>query len=286
MKKIIVLVIANLAWASFAEAQVCQSVQPKSLLGDIKFRQPVPFYQSLLNRCQGYIDDLLKAKASANMIAKTGQLKLAADKMQQAIEEKAASLPPPFSSEFYPHTVEAIRTAADIAVNVSSAAWAGQYELGPQLTAQVRYLAIVRAIEMVHMSYEQLDAHYMYSVNTCYYGCDTFNALPMQYYQGVKKLALGYLYYQLQQGPMMAHDTVELAVAQVITKAAKESLARSMFRRELACAVTALHNLEMKIGEYLCGDTIPSEWEVDQVRGGLNEAVYQINALSFGQGCY
>lgn len=246
----------------------------------------VPFYQDLLDRCGSFISELTTAQDFANRISAKGDLMKAASVMKDAILAKARYLPPPFAGGANPHTLESIRVAASIVNSIYLSTEEALKRLGGFLVGQIRFITLQNAIELVRYSYDYLDSpYYLSNINTCYGGCQV-RSLPSGYFKGVKNLALSYLQFQQGSGQATADDKVELYLAQAMVAAAKETLARSLSRRELSCAVSALHALEGQVKSALCTPNygITLSESVNYVRSEIANVISSIEYLS-DSGC-
>lgn len=269
-------------------AEICQGgliSAPKTVLSSLDSKT-LPFYQDLLDRCQSYISRLTTAQELADRISLTGDLMKAASVMKNAILTEANGLPPPFAGGANPHTIESIRVAASIVNRVYSGTESALPKLGSMLVGQIRFLVLQNAINLIRHAYVNLDAyHFLSNVNTCYRGCQT-QRLPFDYFDGVKNLALSYLRFQEGPGRETADDRVELFMAQAMISAAKETLARSLSRRELACAVSDLHKLEGEVTSAVCTSNygLPISDSVGYVRNEIQRIISEIEYLGYG-GC-
>lgn len=287
MKKQLSILIATLGMAYTASAQMVIPQQPLSIV-DIQYSSSgVPFYQNLLNRCTTYVSDLMMAVNIANMQKESAGVGVAANTLKNAILSKAAMLPPPFTADVYTNTVEAIRVAGMMVNQIELGVAQKQAVLGKNLTDRVRYRAYKRAIQLISQTYDTLDRSYFVpSIQICIGGCNPFADLNSHYSDGLRELALNYLDYSQATGPGTADTDIELLVAYTSVNAAKVILSQSQFRRDVACTVSGLHNLQYLIGEMITGSlqTMPDQTKEQNVRAGIESARQQIQSSLYGCG--
>lgn len=259
-----------------AHAQVvggtCSMTPPTLNVQPIIVGQEPVWYQDILNRCTGYISDMMMVRMQASQAARMGQLNQAANMLANKLAEKAAQIP--VGENIYPHTMEAIRSGNQVvqALMDSTSLMANQPQTS-LIVGQVRYKTADRVYQLIEKAFHRLDEKYfMSSVKSCWHGCHgSLLGLPSEYYEGVRVLAQDFLNLQKQEAPTMAFDSVELAVAAETVSAAKNILLTSVFRRDYACVITDLHNLEWEIRSYnQCGGILPSNWFVDSIRARIN----------------
>lgn len=265
-----------------SQAQVCNN-QPNSPMAPaintlVTQTSQAPYSQDLLSQCNNYVMDLNISLQKANSVARFGQLSKASDILSQAIFDKEASLPLPNVDYLYPHTVEAIRAAAEVVRATISSTTKIKNSGTPNQIGQLRYIMFSSLIQMINSAYHDLDeVYFMNAFRSCYNGCFPFpgdfrSVLPLAYYDGVRELAFKIISLQQYLGQLQGYDVVEIEISGAIVKSAKNILLGSIFRRDLSCVINQLYYLEQTINDYMnCGSqNIPTQYQVQEIRIGIN----------------
>ncbi|MFS4458383.1 hypothetical protein [Bdellovibrio sp. HCB2-146] len=278
------LLAASLLAAPMAQAGRCeQNPRPLPVPAVAIYPSKVS-YRDILNRCTNLVSELRSAQRQAGLMARAGSLSKAAAHMLAALNQKNREVRPWQESQ-NPHTVEAIRAANEVAMTAFEAADQSQRKLGSKLVGQVKYMTLSELYQIIFEAYEYLDVHYYGSIyeNCGGYRCDSgaYDYLPYDYYERISDLAGRILNLQVKLGPAQADDAVELKISQAVARAAKFILLQSVYRRDFACVITDLHNLDREIGQEMCHSTIPSDWYVDQVRSQIRSAANSIHRCGY-----
>jgi hypothetical protein len=217
-------------------------------------------YADLRARCSSYVTAIEQAMRSSELKLRQGKVDQAVVILNAVLQQKAAEIGEGFRSRANPHTVAAIVQAAKIAKVSLVETEKFQAQLGDNKDLlQLRMLE--KLTKLVIKAHYELDAKYFYNVinqcrsNNCY-NQSVYNLgfLPREYYQGVAELAKDFVELYLANKELMAFDPVELSIASQTAVSAAEILSTSLYRRDFACPVTRLLDINIWINSELAYD--------------------------------
>lgn len=243
-KQLLALALTVLSLSGIATAQFHQpSNGPYDISGG------APGYQDLLDRCSTIVSNLESAQSRALMMLNSGSYAAAARILQTAIARESLLLPPPFASEYYPRTMEAIRVANWISSEVERNSAVLIHKVGLHMFNEIKFNTLNHAVYIAIRAYYDLDQTYYRSVfASCKGGC-LFQSLPEQFQTGMQQLGLDYLNYAQTTGRQTGIVEMELMISKISLNAAKNFFARNTGRLELACVVTNLNSAEATIDD-------------------------------------
>lgn len=223
-------------------------------------------YDDLYAWCSNAITLLGQARALAEDQARHGQYKDASNSLMQALHESLSGRGADFDAA--PHTWDAIKVAYAILKTTykSTAAEIKKDPTAKNLVFRVRYAMGLQVYKLIHYAYFKLDEQYYNSVvlpcrgRNCYGRGEGRPPFFNDYVDGVKNLAKLVLKLQIESGEeLQAFDAVELNVARVVVKGARDLLRSSLMRRSMACTIQELHFIAQRISYNLseCGGGNP-----------------------------
>ena len=279
LNKFAVAAVCSMLWASpQAEANSCyQTPAPVYDMSSLPAQSSTVGapYEDVMAWCQNWITDLQNARWRANLEARNGYLDRAANMLYDALSQKGPQLGFPNPA---PNTADAIRVGINMAVETMSAT--DDRGIPARLRGELRYLMLDSIFEFVEWAYYGLDQRFYRQVfDHCGRGggpgCQGGIAyLPMEYYDGVRQLALRLLNLQIQLAPLQASDVLELRIARAVSAGSRDILLSSVLRRNLACPINKLTFTVDQINSFLAcsGTSLPRREQVEVVRSLLVDA--------------
>jgi hypothetical protein len=214
-------------------------------------------------RCTSAYNELIEARRRANFHSRAGRLTEASKSIRDAIRRvtEGGDLHVVRSPSPGPHLTMAAKEAREI-LHVADHAVAG---LKPDLQVQIEYLIANQMIGLLINAYEDLDIKYARNIKKHCGDC-WFDGLPVEYFDGVKNLAVRFIDLQIKLQKYQASDLVELKIAQATAFAAQNFLEIYTGRRAYCGAYNRLDSLTKDICDYLKRPTFPSYEMIPDVR--------------------
>ena len=281
-KKLMVIVLVAMALAGIVSAQGFQGPDSGP------FEQPgeEPAYQDLLDRCYRFIKSLEAAQGDAHTILGSGSYAQAASILQTAIDNEALYLPAPFTGDYNPRTIEAIRVAKWISDEMKkNTVWLTS-KLGKNMVDEIKFNTLNHAVYIAIRAYYDLDLKYYASIYvSCQGGC-LYPNLPQAFREGMQRLGSMYMTYAQTTARSQGKTEVEMMLTKVVVNSAKNFLARNTGRLRLACVVTQLQDTENTIDQILYGHlkTLAAPSKESIVRSSVDQSAAQVRRVI--NGCY
>jgi hypothetical protein len=269
-KTIMTTAIMTIATSTFAGAnKPMMSKDAPMMHVEYVVQSPVNPQQDLMARCYSFVQDLARAQRTSVLVAQQSGAMAGAKILIDAIKLKNAYLPPVNFDTAYPNTIDAIRGAAELAKVIEQTT----RNVNPVLKGKIQFHYLTEMFKLIKNTYEMLDQpHFARAVSVCgWSGCtNAYESLDNSYYTATQKLAQSFLNLQTMNASGLGLDIVELKTSRVIVSTVKNLLANSMYRRNFACLVTELSNINFEISQHLAQPILSDAQAVEMTRASLS----------------
>jgi len=154
-------------------------------------------------------------------------------------------------------------------------------------------LFIQKLYKLIFQAYDNLDLkNFSNYKRVCVRGRYCFNQainphslFSDEYYDGIRKLAVGFLNILVDSAEASGRDSVELALTAAVADSAAEILNQSVYRRDFACAVVDLWNIKVRASVNSCGSRngIPLYRVVNHIRHAVAGVYASLTNGGYGQ---
>ena len=265
------LVTANIC---AAETDICYQTPevPESAFSQVPKITSVGPYEGLMNRCRSSISKLESALNLAHIQAGTQGNGPAVRTLERALHEAVNDVNND-GNGFLPNTTTAIIEGSMMFDRVTRGLHAAR--ISGSTAADVKWVLANNIYELIERVYYQIDKpYYLNSIRSCFENCrDEDFDFDGEYLKKVAEVARNFLTLEEIVAHYLADDQVEEVATLSAVDSAKNILLKSVLRRDFACAISELDNLEQLVSQAICSGPITgqSNTDIQLIRDRLHE---------------
>ncbi len=228
--------------------------------------------------CSNASRELTRARRDASFHAVHGRLAEAASELKSAVYRVAdGDLRIIGRQAPGPHLAFAALEGQKILQTADGALGA----LPARLRVQVDYLISSELVDLLIQAFDDLDNKYVKQISDDCGSC-WFDKLPLEYFDGVRLLALRFVELQIKLQEVLASDLVEIKIAKSVTIAATNFLEAYTGRRAYCSALNDLIDLKDWICGYMQQPNYPSYELIPAIRHRLKHIKNELNVSKRG----
>lgn len=283
-KLCVALALAVLPLSAFANHSGLPSSPDRSF--EAQFSPPSPsistqlhHLDNILSLCENSMTQLRYARTKASWEAASGRLSYASEILYQGLIS-AVSDANQWHANPAPHLEAAVRAGLNIAELLRGYS---RENLAISLSTQVLYLGLSGIYETVESAYVQLDQPWYPRFGNY---CDDYwshrcwqDRFPLEYFNGVARLAKLFIDNQIQLGEYMASNKVEFGVTSSVLAESRTFLMNYLGRRSLCGVLSRIDATIASIRDFLSGSTgLPSRNQIEYVRHALRDISHELDS--------